>query len=290
MSGYIKIHRSIINHWLWMNPKQLRAWLYMIAQAEWQPKVIPWSKGEVITIQRGQFVTSIRKLMGEFGYFADTTIKFLNILEEQGMIKKINNSKMTIITIVNYEKYQCAEDDINLDEEADDFSNPELDSEISEEENLTSEERKVEQKAKRNPEQKSKHIYKNKELINNTLSNAHTRTREESLFDEFLNQDDFFSKLKDHFKTDKLKILELASQFKNEMLLIEKSHSSISDLKKHFINWSKYELKAQASNSKKINQYANSNKNSSTKSQDKYQARRGADAVDHAPDDYNGSF
>jgi len=31
MKGNIKLHREIENHWLWEEPRRLRAWIYLTA-------------------------------------------------------------------------------------------------------------------------------------------------------------------------------------------------------------------------------------------------------------------
>ena len=110
MKGYIKLHREIQNHWLWEEPRRLRAWLYLLFEAAWEPRTIPWGKDESVTICRGQIATSIRKLNGRWGYCTETTLALLKLFEEQGMITRETSAKRSLITIVNYEKYQLFED------------------------------------------------------------------------------------------------------------------------------------------------------------------------------------
>lgn len=255
MKGYVKLHREIEDHWLWLNPQHLRAWLYLLFEAAWEPKTIPWGKNETVTLERGQVATTIRKLMGRWGYYAEATLDFLKVLEAQGMITRQTSSKMTIITIVNYDKYQFDEDS-----------------------------------AERKPKRKSKHIKEDKkeEIKNNNLISL-SRENDLNFFEELKKDSLFFEQAAMSLKADLSSLHQYAEQFFNEMLIKEKFHPSYTDYRQHFYNWVKLELN-KGGGSKKINLTNGTEQSGQIQAKNKYEARRGTDAGSHTPDDYSGSF
>ena len=258
MKGYIKLHREIEDHWLWLNPQHLRAWLYLLFEAAWEPKTIPWGKNETVTLERGQIATTIRKLMGRWGYYAEATLDFLKVLEAQGMITRQTSSKMTIITIVNYDKYQFDED-----------------------------------MAERKPKRKSKHTKedKNKEIkINNLLT--YTREQDLKFFEDLMNDEVFFEQAAMTLHAELQSLRQLAEQFSQEMLTKEKFHPSFSEYRQHFFNWAKLKISKEGG-AKKFNLTNGTEQpgqSGQAQAKDKYAARRGTDAVSHTPDDYTGAF
>lgn len=252
MNGYIKVLRAIREHWIWHYPKRLRAWLYLLMEAAWEPKTIPWGKEETLTLQRGQLASTIRVLAGQFEYAPETTIKFLNMLENHGMIKRDSSSKMTVITIVNWDKYQ----------------------DILEE-------------AEQKPKRKSKHTKedKNKEIINNN-SLSLSREKEIEILTE-LGKEEYLQQRAElfHLSLDLVKMHY--TKFFERMKRGTKTHKDEVDLRNHFDN-----LLAQVverGGAKKIN-LNNGTGQGQAPTQDKYAPRRGTDAGNHTPDDYSGSF
>lgn len=112
MTGWIKLHRQIQDCEIWDSeePYDYRsAWIYLLLMANHRDKDIMFDK-KVMTIKRGQLLTSIRKLAEHFKWGKDKTAKFLRTLEELNMIVKDSDNKRTVLTIVNYGIYQFDED------------------------------------------------------------------------------------------------------------------------------------------------------------------------------------
>ena len=59
--GWIKIHRQMQEHWIWNDPEKLKAWLDILLLANHETKKVEMRDG-LVSIRRGQFVTSIDKL------------------------------------------------------------------------------------------------------------------------------------------------------------------------------------------------------------------------------------
>lgn len=106
---WVKIHRQIRESAIWETDEPFdrrSAWLDLIMEANTKAKDIPW-KGQVINVKRGDVYTSIRKLASRWHWSTSKVARFLSILEELGMVKRHKNVKsVTLLTIVNYGKYQ----------------------------------------------------------------------------------------------------------------------------------------------------------------------------------------
>lgn len=109
--GYVKIHRKIRECWIWAEDEKFskcQAWIDLIMSANHKDRKIPFND-EIITIKRGQFVTSIRKLSERWHWSKSTVVNFLKLLESDEMIHRDSDSSRTVLTIINYDVYQVGE-------------------------------------------------------------------------------------------------------------------------------------------------------------------------------------
>ena len=65
--------------------------------------------GELITVQRGQILTSVRKLSVKWKWSVNKVYRFLKLLESDKMLQKESSKDRTLLTIVNYSVYQGGE-------------------------------------------------------------------------------------------------------------------------------------------------------------------------------------
>ena len=63
-----------------------------------------------MTVKRGQYLTSVRKLSARWGWSKNRTLKYLRLLESLGMIHRESNNQRTLITIEKYSDYQDIRD------------------------------------------------------------------------------------------------------------------------------------------------------------------------------------
>lgn len=63
-----------------------------------------------MTIKRGQYLTSVRRLSARWSWSKNRVLKFLKLLESLQMIERQSNKQRTLLTIVKYEVYQCSQD------------------------------------------------------------------------------------------------------------------------------------------------------------------------------------
>lgn len=103
--GWIKLSRQIQEHWIWSDPEKLKAWIDLILMANHEAKKVEMRDG-LITIKRGQFVTSIDKLAKRWGWSKNRVYRFLSLLETDHMVQRKANAYRTTVTIVNYGKFQ----------------------------------------------------------------------------------------------------------------------------------------------------------------------------------------
>lgn len=108
MNGYIKLYRQLQECWVWNADEKFskgQAWVDLLLTANHKDKKILFD-GELITIGRGQILTSLRKLSNKWCWSINTTKRFLNLLENDNMLIRRSDSKSTLLTIVNYENFQ----------------------------------------------------------------------------------------------------------------------------------------------------------------------------------------
>lgn len=106
--GWIKTYRKIQDCWIWQIDKpfdERSAWIDLLLSANHKQVKIQFN-GELILVERGQFITSVRKLSDKWKWNKDKTLKFLRLLESDKMIKRDSDKYRTLITIENYEVYQ----------------------------------------------------------------------------------------------------------------------------------------------------------------------------------------
>lgn len=103
--GWIKLSRQIQEHWIWSDPEKLKAWLDLLMLANHEAKKVEMRDG-LVSIRRGQLVTSIDKLAKRWGWSKNRVYRFLSLLESDNMVQRNANRYRTTLTIVNYSKFQ----------------------------------------------------------------------------------------------------------------------------------------------------------------------------------------
>lgn len=124
--GYIKLHRQIQDSDIWnrSEPYDMRsAWIDLLMMANHEDKTIVFDYQPVV-IERGQHLTSVRKLSERWKWGKEKTLRYLRLLEQLGMIHRDSNKRRTLITIENYGKYQDAQDSDRPTDQASDRTLP----------------------------------------------------------------------------------------------------------------------------------------------------------------------
>ena len=119
--GWTKLYRGQFVHWISKKPWcDGYAWAYLYSQANHRPGMINF-RNEYIKLERGQFLTSKKKLRDLFGWTRTHINNFLKGLNADHMIAYRMTRRYTLITIVNYSIYQGS--DMKIDPQND----PQLD-------------------------------------------------------------------------------------------------------------------------------------------------------------------
>ena len=108
MEGWIKIYRQIRNSWIWKDKEPFdkrSAWIDLLLSVNHQSKKIPF-ENDFIEIEKGQTLTSIKQLSERWGWSRHKVSDFLNQLEQDTMIVQVRDTRKTLVSIVNYSKYQ----------------------------------------------------------------------------------------------------------------------------------------------------------------------------------------
>lgn len=106
MAGWIKIDTEIAKHWLWQDAERLKWWLDILFMAAWKDRKQLVGK-QLVALRRGQFIASLSFLCKRWGRSRSMVEPFLNLLQEEEMISKEVGNNISIITVLNYDKYQA---------------------------------------------------------------------------------------------------------------------------------------------------------------------------------------
>ncbi|EGQ3902553.1 hypothetical protein GH126_05040 [Staphylococcus pseudintermedius] len=111
MTGWISLHRSIENHWLYQEDRvfsKFEAWLHLLLVANHKDNKVTIGN-QLVEVKRGQKLTSVLTLSDLWVWSRTKTNSFLELLKKDNMIDIKKTSKYTLITIVNYDFYQSDE-------------------------------------------------------------------------------------------------------------------------------------------------------------------------------------
>ena len=110
MKGYVKIHRELLEHPIWTSEKFTRgqAWADLILKANAKTGLVR-KRGHRIDLNRGDVGYSIRELSRQWDWSENKTRRFLNELEDDGMVTVKKTNVSSTITLVNYDMWQSDE-------------------------------------------------------------------------------------------------------------------------------------------------------------------------------------
>lgn len=111
--GWIKLSRKIQQNDFWKSAGAFdnrSAWIDILLSASYEKsEVYNHSAKTVITIEPGQMLTSIKSLTDKWEWSYNKVSRYLDNLEQMKMISQKRTTKYTIITILNWDKYQTKE-------------------------------------------------------------------------------------------------------------------------------------------------------------------------------------
>jgi hypothetical protein len=121
VSGYVRIHRTLLGHPAFRNDAEAMAFAWMVAKAAWKTTKARY-KGHDILLQRGQLTISIRDFADRHDRPKGWVERLFARLREHGMIEQKNGTEVgtkvgthggtghgtpaNVITICNYDVFQ----------------------------------------------------------------------------------------------------------------------------------------------------------------------------------------
>src|SRR5438128_8696285 len=103
-SGFICLHRSIRDHWIYEDPTKFKWWLDILMECNHSDQKV--SIGfDLIECKRGQSINSLLTWSKMWKKDKSTIKRFFTLLERDGMIQTENVKKTTRLTVCNYDSY-----------------------------------------------------------------------------------------------------------------------------------------------------------------------------------------
>ena len=289
MGGWIKISREIEDHWLWQDAERLRWWIDMLFMASWEDKKVI-EDTHLITIKKGQFIASVAFLCKRWGKSNKTIIKYLKLLEEDEMIcREVLHRQTPVITICNYDKYQCNDDNSvqtivhrqNDENSAYDIHTQNQSTNNSKSDSLGC--------VKDNDVQTIVHkkvhtiVHTSKEYNNNIVDDdvntARAHEDENLVYIEELKQSEIWlEQMQMRFRLNADEIKDKLDTFALDCRCRGTEHKNLNETRRHFNDWLRIQIESQNRNSNEANRRKPENK------------RRGSDVTASKAEDYDGAF
>lgn len=290
MAGWIKISREIASHWLWQDAERLKWWLDLLFLAAWEDKQV-LHDSHLFVLRRGQIIASISFLSERWGKSHPTIIKFLRLLEGEDMIKRSTIYRQTsILTICNYEKYQC-NDNTMLNTQIDSIVYRQNDGKIrGKVDKLISEVSIIKSDSLRYKDETKvdtivdSQVYTivdgNKEYKNNNSTSISSKGESKNLkfIEELKNAQIWLEQMAMRFHIPIDEIVRRLDDFALDCDCRGTEHQDFNDTRRHFNDWLRIQLEAE----KRKN-----NVSDRKKSENK---RRGSDVTATSAEDYEGAF
>lgn len=110
MEGWIKLYRQIQEcEFLWDSKDEpfdrRSAWIDLLLMANHRDKRLMF-RGKAITVKCGQRITSLHQLAKRWHWGINRVRNYLDLLQGEEMLIRESDNTRTLITIVNYQKYQ----------------------------------------------------------------------------------------------------------------------------------------------------------------------------------------
>jgi hypothetical protein len=107
MEGWIKIHRKILNHWVFKDAEKYRAWTIILMDVNHSSKKVNIGN-LLLTCDRGESLNSLETWVKMFGknWNKSKVRRFFKLLESDSMIVLKSERKTTRLTVCKYDDYQ----------------------------------------------------------------------------------------------------------------------------------------------------------------------------------------
>ena len=104
-NGWIKLHRKLLDNPVFDDARLLKTLLYCLLRANHEEKRVLWN-GKEMVLKPGQFITGRETASGDLKFKSKMWDRKRDILENFGILTKQTTNRFTLITIINWDKYQ----------------------------------------------------------------------------------------------------------------------------------------------------------------------------------------
>ena len=106
--GYVKLSRRLLSNPIFKKPAYLSVWLYLLLNAQHEESSFIWNnKKQILGV--GQLLTGIKVIAKKTGIAQSSVYRILKYLENEKQIEQQKTTKFTVITVLNWGKYQGCE-------------------------------------------------------------------------------------------------------------------------------------------------------------------------------------
>lgn len=105
MNGFISLHRKLLENPIFYKPALLQLFIYCLLKANHKANEFIFNN-EMVKIQRGSFITGRKILSSDLRCKEATLYRRLQILKDFDYISIKTTNKYSVISVVNYNKYQ----------------------------------------------------------------------------------------------------------------------------------------------------------------------------------------
>lgn len=107
--GWIKLHRKTLDNPACMKDAECFAvWCWLLLNASYTPET-QWFKGEKIELKEGQILTTLDEISRALRIKQSKVVRIINLLKNEKQIEKQTSNRNTLISVVNWEKFQSSE-------------------------------------------------------------------------------------------------------------------------------------------------------------------------------------
>ena len=114
MSGWIKLERNIRDNWIWQDPIKLKWWIDILMTVNLSEKKVSIGY-KLFTCKRGECLMSLQNWGKRWNVSKTVVNNFFRMLENDNMIKTVNETVTTRLIVCNYDSCQECENTIETE-------------------------------------------------------------------------------------------------------------------------------------------------------------------------------
>jgi hypothetical protein len=105
MSGWIKLHRKMLENAIFYKPDYYQVWSYILLKVNHDDNEFIWNNEKKI-IKKGGGIFSQKQMAKDFGFDISKINRILNYLKNENQIEVKTTNKYTEIQVINWSEYQ----------------------------------------------------------------------------------------------------------------------------------------------------------------------------------------